>query len=83
MSDPSEETIERIRNVLDELGGVNVPHGDHYEFLRALILDELSIQLLAAEVAVAPQTVEDIAERIALEVDYVFTLSLRNLGTSS
>jgi hypothetical protein len=82
-----------IEKILDEGGGVDVPHGEHFDDLVALIVDELGVQLQVAiesklvsasryadlsDVVVDPETVTGIAEMIALEVDYMFTLAPRN-----
>jgi len=87
----------KIEKVMDELGGVDVPHGEHYDELLALIEDELGVGLQVevesklvqasayvdlSSVAVDPKTVAAIAEMIALEVDYMFTLAPRDFRPS-
>ena len=87
------EIAEVIEKLLDEAGGVDVPHGEHYDDLLALILEELGVQLQVAieskrlasseqadisNVTVDEEMVRDIAEMIALEVDYMFTLAPRS-----
>ena len=93
MSDQRGEIAKAIEKLIDEAGGVDVPHGEHYDDLLALIADELGVQLQVeieskrvasgryadiSEVAVDPTVVASIAEDIALEVDYMFTLTPRN-----
>jgi hypothetical protein len=78
MDDGRDEVAEAVAKVLNEAGGVDVPHGEHYDALLALILDELSVQLQMYDVDVSPETVAHIAGFIAVEVDYAFTLAPRD-----
>lgn len=76
--DERKKIEENIARVLREAGGVDVPHGEHYEWLLDLIADELSVQLMVSEIAATEDQVAHLAEMIALEVDYAFNLTPRD-----
>ena len=68
-----------MKAVLDEVGGVEVPHGPYFDELVDLITEERDVELGVKLFPSGPDTnaVRSIAEGIALEIDYVFLLSPR------
>jgi hypothetical protein len=79
MDRDSRDLADRVKAVLDEVGGVEVPHGPYFDELVDLITEELDVKLAVKLFNSGPDTdaVRSIAEGIAAEIDYMFSLSPR------